>query len=160
MPNLTVGRLKEVLSYNQCTGEFARKNDRYKRSGPPGCINTLGYQIISIDNVRYHAHRLAWLYVNGEWPQHWIDHVNGDRADNRLANLRDVHAALNNQNRRASQKNSKLGLLGVVQSPNGKFKAQICVGKKQKHLGTFATAEEAQRSYLTAKRQVHEGCTV
>ena len=113
--NLTAARLREVLDYDPSTGAFT---NRIKRIGAivgrqTGTVSRYGYTHIRIDGVTYRAHRLAWLYMNGAWPNHQIDHINGVRGDNRIANLRDLPEGLNQQNRRTGKVGSKSGLLGV-----------------------------------------------
>lgn len=118
-----------------------------------------GYVYIKIDGKSYMAHRLAWLDVNGEWPEVFVDHINGDRSDNRLINLRAATRELNAQNQRVAQKHNKLGILGV--SPYGeKYYACIRVNGKTKYLGLHETPEVAHQAYLEAKRKYHEGCMI
>ena len=96
---LTAERLREALSYNPETGLFTRRI-RCGRIAPgeiAGTIALNGYITISLDGRRYYAHRLAWLYVHGEWPQK-LYHTNRDRADNRIANLRESTHAHNSAN--------------------------------------------------------------
>ena len=113
-----------------------------------------------IDEREYSAHRLAWLYVHGAWPTGQIDHINGDRGDNRISNLRDVTPALNTQNqRRAARSNKSSGLLGVTAN-RGRWLAQISIGGKSRNLGRYATPEEAHAVYVAAKRVLHAGCTL
>lgn len=105
------------------------------------------------------AHRLAWLYIYGKWPQNELDHLDGNRANNKIANLRDAGDVLNSQNRRSPNKNNGVGLLGV--SRHGlRFKAMIGVNWKIKYLGIFDTKEEAHAVYVKAKRKLHAGCTI
>ncbi len=88
-----------------------------------------------------------------------MDHLNGDASDNRLANLRDVPQEVNQQNQRRANADSKTGLLGA--SPRGpRFQAAITTQGDRRYLGLFDTAEEAHQAYLTAKRQLHAGCTI
>lgn len=107
------------------------------------------------------AHRLAWLYVHGRWPDGLIDHKNGDRADNRFDNLRDVAHRVNMQNLRKAFVSSKTGLLGASPLKDGRFGAFIKRDGKSKNLGTFDTPELAHAAYVAAKRVIHhEGNTL
>ena len=123
-------------------------------------MNSNGYAVIKVDSVTYKAHRLAWLCVHGEWPAGQIDHINGSRTDNRIANLRDVPHLINAQNRRRANRNNSTGLLGVSHGKAGGYVATICVGSKTEYLGVFSSAEEAHQMYLLAKRQKHLGATI
>lgn len=105
------------------------------------------------------AHRLAWLYVYGEWPKDMIDHVNGDGTFNAISNLREADNTLNKQNQRIPNKNSKSKLLGAY-ARKEKFRSQIMVNRKAIGLGTYETAEEAHQAYLSAKRELHRSCTI
>jgi hypothetical protein len=98
----------------------------------------------------YQAHRLAWLYMHGEWPVGDLDHINGDPADNRIANLRIATQSQNNANRRARRGRNK----GVyMEKKTGKYKANICVNRKQIYLGRFESAEAAKAAYDKAAAQ-------
>jgi len=114
---------------------------------------------ISILGKLYCAHRLAWLYVHGKWPDRHIDHINGKPDDNRISNLRDVSVSVNMQNRTRAQSNNKSGLLGVSKVQNG-WTATIGKNKKRIHLGTFPSPELASSVYIKAKRYLHEGCAI
>lgn len=164
---LTAERLRSLVDYNPETGEFIRK---VTVSGPAragsvarGCIARNGYRYIGFDGGVYLAHRCAWLHVHGEWPDGMIDHVNGVRTDNRLANLRVVDHVLNGQNQRTCKRTSTTSsLLGVSRMCGGKdrFRARIYVGKKEVFLGVFDTEHEAHRAYIEAKRRLHPGCAI
>src|SRR4051812_42640544 len=116
---LTSKRLKEVLHYDSETGVFTWLVRRNGAGGPrnpgdrAGGLIKVGYEAIGVDGTRYYTHRLAWLYMKGKWPDSTIDHIDGDRLNNRFANLRDVLRKTNNQNLKAAQRNNSSGLLGV-----------------------------------------------
>ena len=156
--------LKSELHYDPATGLFtrARAASTFRKVGEvAGGADRNGHIRISIGNRLYSAHRLAWLYVYGIHPSGAIDHINGNRSDNRIANLRDVTLSVNQQNQRAAQKHNSTGLLGVTfNKARGRFQAQIGLGKDRRYLGLFDTAEAAHAAYVTAKRALHEGCTI
>ena len=160
--DLTAQRLRELLDYDPKSGLFIRKTNAAwgTRVGDvAGGINNEGYINIRLDGVLHKAHRLAWLYTHGEWPSGMIDHMNGDRADNRINNLRVVLRAANMQNQRVAQKSNRLGFLGVTRHGR-KFRAHLSVAKKNVYLGLFDTPELAHAAYLDAKRRLHPGCTI
>lgn len=123
------------------------------------------YVYLTVDEQRYKAHRVAWALHYGEWPKGAIDHINGDGADNRIANLRDVDTRTNQQNQRRAKSNNSTGWLGVYFAPKGyrrkRFRAGIARGDGTYWtIGYFATAEEAHAAYVEAKRKLHAGCTI
>ena len=156
---LTAARLREVLDYNPETGEFVRIiGVRGQAAGAiAGTVSAvLGYIFIGIDGARYLAHRLAWLYMHGKWPEKQIDHINGIRSDNRLANLREATAAQNRQNQTEFRRNNSSGYLGVYADKNtGLYTASIKVGGVQHHIGSYRTAEEAHEAYRQEKAKLH-----
>jgi hypothetical protein len=162
---LTVERLKELLDYDPETGTFTRRisvSQNTKAGDVAGSINGEGYAQISIDYRRYKMHRLAWLFMTGTHPVQEVDHINGNRADNRWSNLREVTREQNLQNQRKAESDSSTGFLGVKPCPGrpGFFLAQINFEHKRKHLGTFRSAEDAHQAYLTAKRELHSSCSI
>lgn len=165
----TAERLREVLDYNAETGVFmwrqVRKFSNKKVGQIAGGVNkSTGYIYIMVDGHNDAAHRWAWLYVHDSWPSDMIDHVDGDRTNNRIANLREATKTLNGQNQKRAQRgNRTTGLLGVSKYKNRKtnpYTAMIRVAGKPKYLGVFPTPELAHEAYLTAKRALHEGCTI
>ncbi len=151
----------EQLDYNPETGEL-RWNDKAQKKmqgKPANRKDSKGYVYLHVGNKMILGHRIAWFKHYGKWPDGVIDHINGDPADNRICNLRDVPQPVNMQNQRKPRADNKLGLLGVSMKGN-RFRAQITVNQKKKMLGTFATAEEAHLAYVTAKRELHIGGTL
>lgn len=152
---ITHSELKKRLSYNPDTGVFTRL--LYARGSVAGTINCKGYVAIMICKKLYLAHRLAWLYVHGAFPTKAIDHIDGNRANNAISNLREDAAQLNNQNRRNSQSNSNSGVLGVhFDSRKSKWVAQIRHSGKNRHIGVFDSADDAHAAYVKEKRIHHE----
>lgn len=165
MKDLTADRLRELFSYDQETGVFTRNKKASSRlaGSVSGYIHkTLGYVQIGIDYKIYYGHRLAILYVSGDWPTDEVDHINGIRSDNRLCNLRCVDRIVNQQNARSARSDSASGLIGVgFDKRRGCYRAEIKTKEgRRKYLGTFSTPEQASDAYITAKRILHEGCTL
>ena len=151
--------LKEILEYEQETGIFTwvklAKNVHNIHIGDiAGCLDKRnGYISIRINNKKYRAHRLAWLYVIGNWPEFEIDHINHIRNDNRFENLRDTDK---NRWNKSEQKNNTSGYVGVVlDKPTKKWQAQIQVNGKCIYLGLFTDIEEASQAYQEAKEKYH-----
>ncbi len=150
--------LHELLDYNCDTGVFTWKKPRrgVKTGVPLGCDNGSGYLRITVAGKSEYAHRLAWVYVHGFWPTEHIDHINGNRSDNRIANLRAATSAENMQNMRQATKRSNSNVLGVSWHKRAsKWQVHICVGKKRKYLGLFEDKSLAEQTYLAAKREMH-----
>jgi hypothetical protein len=163
--DLTRERLQQVLHYCLHTGIFTWRvavgvGRGFRSAGAPaGCIQGRGYMQIMVDGRRHYTHRLAWLYMTGSWPEQHVDHVNGDRCDNRWRNLRAADHSVNNQNRRKASRNNKLGVIGVSKKGN-RFIAQITFDGRCHHIGSFETAELAHAAYLEVKRNRHQGSTL
>jgi hypothetical protein len=149
---------KEILNYDPATGAFVwlvNRSRTAKRGAKAGRICGAGYVYIG----RMLAHRVAWKYVTGKWPNGQIDHINGNRTDNRWSNLRLSTHSLNQQNLRSARADNKSGFLGVS-SYGSRFRASIKTPTKRVHLGWFDTPEMAHAAYLDAKRRLHKGCTL
>ena len=160
--HLTPERLRELLDYDPATGVFINRTKRSRLAcagAIAGTITTRLYRAITIDGRIYAAHRLAWLYVHGRWPLDQIDHIDCNKMNNAIANLREASHRLNQQNIKTANKNNKLGILGVIRLRNG-FRSCIYCNGKATVLGIFATPEEAHAVYLKAKRRLHQGCTI
>lgn len=164
MPMPTQERLRELLDYDKETGVFRWKVARggmAQAGAIAGKTGKNGYQYIRIDYKFWLSHRLAWVYVHGVEPAGEIDHIDGNSLNNAIANLRDVPPCINKQNVRESSPKRRNGrLLGAFKSAGGRWRAQIALDGKKKHLGCFATEEEAHEAYLAEKRQIHVGCTI
>lgn len=137
--------LVSALSYNKDTGEFVwikRTSNRINIGDVAGRVSQ-GYVGISLNGKRYQAHRLAWLYVYGEWPDKMIDHINQNRSDNRIANLRLANKSENAKNTKLPSDNSS-GRIGVSWNKNkSKWESYINVSKRRKNLGTYDDYELA-----------------
>jgi hypothetical protein len=156
---LTADYLREVLDYNPETGEFRWKRHMSNRRGAgqeAGCIcSRSGYRLIGIKGVVHKANRLAWLYVHGEWPDRFVDHINGKTGDDRIANLR-LATHQENLCNRGRQKNNRSGYKGVcLHKPSQKWHARINSKGRQHYLGIFNTPEEAHQAYSLAAQQLH-----
>ncbi|TEA78661.1 HNH endonuclease signature motif containing protein [Allopusillimonas ginsengisoli] len=161
---LTQERLMTLLHYNPETGIFIWRDfgagSRKVKGKVAGC-NSRGRVLIRVDGHLYKAHRLAWLYVNGEMPKFEIDHINGISSDNRIENLRDVPHHINMHNFRAPTKRNSSGFLGVYfDRDKNKYVASISIDRHVMFLGRYKRAEEAHKAYLYAKKVFHVGSTL
>lgn len=154
LPSLS--RLKDVLSYDCNTGIFTwvipPKGHPRLFGRAAGCIST-GYSLIKIDNQKYKSHRLAWLYFYGEEPAGDIDHINGNRLDNSISNLR-IATNPQNQANRSRNKNKSLPK-GVRKIGYGMFQARISFNRKQISLGAYKTVEDAEAAYFSASKKYY-----
>jgi hypothetical protein len=155
---LTLERLREVLEYDPdsgvwtwiaCTGSGGVGGWKSKPGKIAGSRDNNGYIVIRIDRAIYKAHRLAWLYMTGEWPRATIDHINMVPADNRWTNLREATYSQNNANRGA-RSDCKSGVKGVTRSANGR---RWVAHAFNKHIGTFDTIEQARAAYEVYVKQ-------
>lgn len=156
---------KTLVDYDRLTGEFTWKVNRRgpaKVGDSAGYTRSDGYTRLKIEQRAIWAHRLAWAFVNGEMPDGCIDHINGDTSDNRIENLRNVDAKTNSENERKGRRRKLKGsLLGAHWSETwSRWKSSITCGGVNKHIGWFDTEQEAHVAYVTAKRQLHKGCTI
>ena len=158
---LTQRRLKELFHYDVSSGIFTtiKRRGRIHAGFVSGChsVGRNGYVrvIISVDNREYRAHRLAWLYVYGEWPSDEIDHINGVSTDNRIENLRLATRPQNSHNSR-KPKTNKSGFKGVSWHAIGKkWQAHIKSNGKNHYLGLFSTAKQAHLAYIEAANRLN-----
>jgi hypothetical protein len=161
--DLTAQQLRDALHYDPETGAFTWSNHagRKHKSKPAGGFGKHPYRRITIGKDTYLAHRLAWLYMTGNWPNHGLDHIDGNPSNNAFCNLRDVDQSTNSQNVKRPKSNNVSGLLGVSWNRKAKrWVANIKHENKTKWLGYFDSAQEAHECYVSAKRVLHEGNTL
>lgn len=154
---LTGSRLEQLLIYEAATGEFRWRGGQKKvRPGMlAGSRDKDGYIQICIDQRVYKAHRLAWLWMHGEWPSAEIDHIDLNKANNKISNLREASKSQNmmNQSVRAS---SATGIKGVqFDKRRGQFTARITANGVIHRLGRFDTADMAASAYRSAAERLH-----
>jgi hypothetical protein len=139
--------IMDCLSYDRDTGLFVWLVPRGPRSSGSiaGSLDRAGYRLIVVRGKRYYAHRLAWLFVTGDWPNGLIDHQNVCPDDNRFANLRVASVAQNAANSRPRVK-----WKGVVRLYDGRYMAQITYDQRHHYLGRYRTPEEAHAVYRAA----------
>ena len=150
---ITHSLLIEKLQYFPETGIFVWN----KNGDVAGYPKSNGYMQVRIDGKYYLLHRLAWMYIHGEFPNGDIDHINRVRNDNRLNNLRVVNRCENQQNR-SIQINNTSGVTGVIYSKKyGTWRARIKANNTYCHLGSFKTFEDAVFARKQAESLLHKG---
>lgn len=148
---LTVERLRQVLDYDPVTGIFTWRL-RVAQRAIPGSIagrnsKSRRYSQISIDGVRYPAHRLAWLHFFGVWPSEYVDHIDGNGMNNSISNLREANKSQNGANMRPRSERS---LPKGVDLWGGRYRARITKERRCICLGLFPTVDAANDAYQRA----------
>lgn len=155
---ITQERLIELFNYDLETGLFSRKvkiGNNCKMDRPVGRISTGGYLMCKIDGVYYTHHRLAWLYVYGKWPLDQLDHIDCNKLNNSILNLREASRSQNMCNKNKMSHNTS-GYKGVFwDKQSQKWKAQITINKKQKCLGRFDCPKKAYEVYCEKAKELH-----
>jgi hypothetical protein len=164
LTKLTQKELKEKYSYNSLTGEFTRltSNNQVKVGAVANSKHHSGYIHIRFGKSKYQAHRLAWLYVYGEFPNGMLDHINGKRDDNRIANLRIASKSQNGINRNKSKSNTT-GYRNVyfqeydvdgykISKP---YTTSCTLNGSYHFLGSYTTAEEASEVFEEFAKILH-----
>jgi hypothetical protein len=158
LSNITIEYVRSIISYDPGTGQFtwlprypSELAWNYAFAGKrAGSLDGRGYRKIKLLGISIKEHRLAWFYQNGVWPDGQIDHINRDKADNRLSNLRVVTNSENMRNMPLKRLNPQT--LGVnYHRRDNRFRAVITVNKVIIHLGGFKTFEEAREARVAAE---------
>ena len=173
-----IEQMRSEVTYNPVTGGFTHAANKYtghygqilmSMAGyPAGGLSATGYVMVRVLKKKVLANRVAYMLTFGPIPDGMvIDHINGNKADNRIDNLRAVPTYVNAQNRKSAAVTSKTGILGVWRVPwgnTGKVKFVSKIREHGKHrqtiLGYFDSQEDAHQAYLEAKRELHEGNTL
>jgi HNH endonuclease len=148
-------RLKELFSYDYGTGVLSWKVSypelNVYAGDPAGSLKKSGYTDVSVDNRIYKLHRIVWKYIKGVDPIGQIDHINRDKSDNRIENLREVVPQVNSQNR------DPLSTIpgASYHKRDGVWFSNLCVAGQQLHLGTFSCPLLAGLAYLDCKNLLH-----
>lgn len=167
MTELSYEQVNALLRYEADTGKlywlprpresakteasWKRLNTRFAGNEAFTARSQYGYRVGRLLDKHYAAHRIAWLLHHGEWPSDQIDHINGDRADNRIANLRDVTCGENQKNK-GSRRDNTSGVSGIHwHKPTQKWHVRVGLDGKMKHIGYFGIYEEA----LAARAKAH-----
>lgn len=154
---ITQERLKELFHYDADSGNFTKASNGGKRKAGDLCgtTNAHGYRTMKVDGSMYYAHRLAFIYMTGNQPKHFIDHINGNKSDNRWINLREATRAENSMNR-GKLSNNKSGFKGVrLDKRCNRWIAQIVINKKQVVIGRYDTKQEAADAYAKEALKIH-----
>jgi hypothetical protein len=164
MKTITRDQLLECLDYCKETGVFTWKNSRSAKVKPgtvAGCVDkSHGYHKIRVLGGLFYSHRLAWLVVHGELPSLQVDHIDGNRSNNAIANLRTATQSEQNQNLRTGRGRRKGQPLCVYPTESGRWRTRIKINGKQIELGRFDTQEQAVAAYLEAKKNLHPFQTI
>lgn len=150
---LTQERLKKVLDYDPETGLFKRKKRKTHSKGCGG-VNTYGTITIYVEGGQYFAHRLAFLYMEGYFPEDDVIHINGEKTDNRWCNLKTVahSCAVVFHGRKYTNKS---GVTGVNKHKCGKWAARIIHKDKANFLGLFTEFKDAVKARYEAEQQLN-----
>lgn len=150
-------RILAALRYDPATGTFtwSHRRGRLKAGDPAGTPNLKGYRQIMFRGRIFFEHRLVWLFATGDWPDRIVDHIDGDKSNNVIANLRLASNAENGQNNRKPRSTNLAGLVGA-HAFKGKWRARVGLNGTYKHLGVFDTPEEAHAAYVAEKRRIHK----
>ena len=156
---VSIEYLKANFTYDPLTGVVYRKSGPQSGSVASVLLKRQGKNRVSIKGKKMYAYRIAWALHYGVWPTYEIDHINGNSADDRISNLRDVTRKINQENVRRPNSRNSLGILGVSKKGNF-FTAKLVINRRLTQIGTYKTADEAYEAYVNEKRKHHAGCTL
>ena len=160
---MTKEELEKIVAYDPETGIVTWKQDRTTGKGgsrtmrlagkEAGHLRDNGYRVVSINYCAIYTHRLAWFLVHGQWPRHELDHIDTDRSNNRITNLRPANGTQNRANT-GRRSHNRTGFKGVttMKGVSG-YTAQISVGGVTRYLGRYRTAEQAHKAYCKAAQK-------
>jgi hypothetical protein len=155
MQKLNLEQIGQYINYDPDTGDFIQTKSTGRRAAGEkiNYISNTGYKTVNFKGKRVLGHRLAWYMHYGEWPIGSIDHVNRDRLDNRICNLRLANLSQNGANT-CKRKNNSTGYKGVSFYRN-RYHARATINRKTHLLGSFITAEEASKAYEQFAKEKH-----
>lgn len=154
-----IERLRQLFAYDQDTGLLCLRVPLGKTAAgsEPGYLNNIGYRQVYFDHEIYSTHRICWSLHHGQHPTGEVDHINGNRSDNRASNLRHASSAENNQNRRLSTRN-KTGVKGVFRvkwNKGVKWRTSVCSGGEY-HITHFHCFGQAVRYANVLRAKLHQ----
>ena len=153
-------RIKELFEYNQETGIVIRKTKRAQFSAGSivGTDHISGYLAARVDGNIYLLHRLIWCIAYGKWPDYYIDHIDGNKQNNILVNLREANHSENTQNAK-TRKDNTTGIKGIHIKENGNYVARVQYNNKRIYLGEFESLEKASSCVEKNRLLLHEDFT-
>lgn len=161
-PTVVLAKLKTFAIYEPETGHFIVTATRRRQTTPVGSVlrtdDGSGYYRVCIDYRFYRLHMLAWLWMTGDWPQYTIDHINGDRKDNRFCNLRDVPIGTQAKNSKLYKAN-KTGYVGVRLHSSKKYDARVRIDNREYYLGLYPSPEEAYEARVNFLTSINHDFT-
>lgn len=156
-PDMDCEILRQIVAYDESTGDLLWKRTwgkRIKGEKVGTEIGQEGYMRLKFSGRNYQIHRLVWLYVHGQWPSGFVDHIDGNPRNNRIENLREASQSENLANSRKSKRNTS-GFKGVSLAHNQKWRAYVSAKGKTHWLGYFKTKEEAFAARIVAASRLH-----
>ena len=156
MPNITLEYINEYLTYDASTGNLYQRKKRPKIQvgALAGGLNRKGYRYIQLDGRKYPAHHIVWVIETGIFPKKQIDHIDGNKLNNKFSNLREVTNKQNTENR-GKQRNNKTGYKGVsFNNRLKKYVAQIQHNNQPIYIGIYATAYDAHLAYEAKAKEL------